>query len=88
MTTRNKNAEVDTAPNDVDATLETMNPTWEDAVRIYIDVLQNPRATAGATIGAKEDLLRLARNFETAKAHIGKLQEALDEATNPQRKEK
>ena len=87
MTTRNS-AEAATAKNVGDTTLETMNPTWEDAVRIYIDVLQNPRATAGATIGAKEDLLRLARNFETAKAHIGKLQEALDEATNPQRKEK
>jgi hypothetical protein len=54
---------------------------WESAVHIYIEVLQNPRATAGAIIGAKEELLRLARNFESAKAHIGQLQEALDEAT-------
>lgn len=54
---------------------------WENAVCIYIEVLQNPRASAGAIIGAKEELLRLARNFEAAKAHIGQLQEALDEAT-------
>jgi hypothetical protein len=65
-----------------------LTPTWEYAVSIYIEVLQNPDATAGAIIGAKEELLRLARNFEAAKAHVGKLQEALDEATNPQPKEK
>lgn len=56
-------------------------PTWETAVEIYIEVLQNPRATAGAIIGAKEDLRRLARHVDMLKAHIGKLQEALDEAT-------
>lgn len=55
--------------------------TWETAVKIYIETLQNPRATAGAIIGAKRELLRLARHFEAAKAHIGELQKALDEAT-------
>jgi len=56
-------------------------PTWETAVEIYIEVLQNPRATAVAVIGAKEHLRRLARNAEELKAHVGQLQEALDEAT-------
>ena len=60
---------------------------WETAVEIYIEVLQNPRATAGAIIGAKEELLRLARDVDMLKAHIGKLQAALEEATNPQPKE-
>ena len=64
-----------------------LTPTWEFAVSIYIEGLQNPEATAEATKGAKEELLRRARNFEAAKAHVGKLQEALDEATNPQPKE-
>lgn len=56
-------------------------PTWESAVEIYIEVLQNPRATAGAILAAKEDLRDLARHVDMLKAHIGKLQEALDEAT-------
>lgn len=60
---------------------------WEAAVEIYIEVLQNPRASVGAIIGAKEDLRALARNAEELKRHVGKLQNALDKATNPQPKE-
>lgn len=52
---------------------------WTEAVEIYIEVLQNPRASAGAIIGAKEDLRNLARDVDMLKAHIGKLQDALDE---------
>ena len=53
---------------------------WEAAVHIHIEVLQNPRASVGAIIGAKEELLRLARNAEELKRHVGKLQDALDDA--------
>ena len=61
---------------------------WTEAVEIHIETLQNPRATVGAIIGAKEELLRLARDIHMLKAHIGKLQAALEDATNPQPKEK
>jgi hypothetical protein len=45
-----------------------LTPTWEAAVSIYIEVLQNPDATAGAIIGAKEELMRLARTVDRLKA--------------------
>lgn len=38
-----------------------MTPTWQAAVEIYIDVLQNPNASFEATKAAKEDLMRLAK---------------------------
>ena len=68
--------------------LPSFNPTWEEAAEIYISVLVNPLASDEATFSAKEDLLSMARDIDMLKAHIGKLQEALDEATNPQPKEK
>jgi hypothetical protein len=36
-------------------------PTWEEAVMVYIDVLQNPDASFTARSIAKQDLLTLAR---------------------------
>ena len=45
-----------------------LTPTWEFAASIYIEVLQNPDATAGAIIDAKEELLRLARIVDRLKA--------------------
>lgn len=56
-------------------------PTWEAAVEICIDVLQDPNATVGNVLVAKEELRDLARHVDMLKAHIGQLQEALDEAT-------
>jgi hypothetical protein len=53
---------------------------WQAAVEICIDVLQNPRANVGEIICAKESLRELARNAAELKAHVGQLQEALDEA--------
>ena len=41
-----------------------LTPTWEFAASIYIEVLQNPDATAGAIIDAKEEILRLARTVD------------------------
>jgi hypothetical protein len=38
-----------------------LTPTWETAVRIYCQVLQNPEAADAAVINAQEDLLKLAR---------------------------
>ena len=54
---------------------------WKAVVEICIDVLQNPSANVGEIIYAKEDLRDLARNVDILKAHIGQLQESLDEAT-------
>jgi len=45
-----------------------LTPTWEAAVSIYIEVLQNPDATAGAIIGAKEELMRMGRIVDRLKA--------------------
>lgn len=45
-----------------------LSPTWAAAVEFYIEVIQNPRATAGAIIGAKEDLRRLARIVDRLQA--------------------
>ena len=42
-----------------------LSPTWETAVGIYILVLQNPDAGAGAVQAAREDLLRLARTVDS-----------------------
>ena len=61
---------------------------WISAVEIYIEVLQNPRASVGAIIGAKEDLRDLAREVDMLKAHIGKLQAALEEATKEKEAER
>ena len=37
-----------------------LTPSWRAAVRIYVAVLQNPKAGAEAHQRAEEDLLRLA----------------------------
>ena len=44
-------------------TLKTMNskPTWEEAVMVYIDVLQNPDASFLSRSIAKDELMHLAR---------------------------
>lgn len=39
-------------------------PTWEEAVLIYIDVLQNPNAGFHATRNAKAELIRLAQSVD------------------------
>ena len=40
---------------------ETMTPSWEAAVQIYMAVLCNPEASAEAVEGAKQEILRVAR---------------------------
>lgn len=40
---------------------ETMNPSWEAAVQIYMAVLQNAEASTEAVDGAKQEILRVAR---------------------------
>ena len=69
MINNENTAELDTAKNDVERmpTFD-LTPTWEFAASIYIEVLQNPDATAGAIINAKEELLRLARTVDRLKA--------------------
>ena len=39
----------------------TMKPTWQFAVRIYIEVLKNPDATESAKYCAEDELMRLAK---------------------------
>jgi hypothetical protein len=38
-----------------------LTPTWETAVWIYCQVLQNPKAADAAVIEAQNELLKLAR---------------------------
>jgi hypothetical protein len=38
-----------------------MTPTWEFAVQVYCEVLQNPEASHESLCSAREELLRLAR---------------------------
>lgn len=42
-------------------------PTWEFAVRIYTDVLQNPDAGEKAHQAAVDDLLNLARSVDSCR---------------------
>lgn len=49
-----------------------LTPTWEAATQIYIEVLRNPKASAEAVRGAKEDLLQLARSVDQMKANAQK----------------
>ena len=51
---------------------ETLAPSWETAVRIYIACLENPDASPESKDGARKDLLKLAemvdnRNSEARK---------------------
>jgi hypothetical protein len=46
-------------------------PTWEEAVMVYIDVLQNPNASFMSIKIAKEELLILARNADKVIARDG-----------------
>ena len=41
-----------------------MTPTWEFAVKVYIAVLENPKAEEEAKQGARDDLLRLGRTMD------------------------
>jgi hypothetical protein len=45
-----------------------LTPTWEAAVMIYCQVLQNPEAADAAIINAQEDLLKLARYVDKLQA--------------------
>jgi hypothetical protein len=47
------------------------NPTWEEAVMVYIDVLQNPNASFMSIQIAKEELILLARSADKAIAQNG-----------------
>jgi len=59
---------------DLAPTWDDLAPTWETAVRIYCQVLQNPKAADAAVIEAQNDLLKLAR-------YVDKLQsEKIDDA--------
>lgn len=46
-----------------------ITPTWETAVSIYINVLQNPGASFEGIEAAKEELLRLARIVDNLRAN-------------------
>lgn len=41
-----------------------ISPTWETAARIYLAVLQNPKAPAATRRDAENEMLRLARAFD------------------------
>jgi hypothetical protein len=56
-----------------------MTPTWEAAARIYIEVLQNPKASREAVEAAKEDILRLARGVDNMIAHRKKTKQQNNE---------
>lgn len=45
-------------------TVQITPPTWETAIHIYIDVLQNPDASPTAHDMARAELIRLARMFD------------------------
>ena len=47
------------------------NFTWEEAVMVYIDVLQNPNASFMSIKIAKEELIILARGADKAIAQHG-----------------
>lgn len=53
----------DTKTDDATREVKTIDltPSWESAVRIYIQCLKNPDASAEAHKSAETDLLRLAR---------------------------
>ena len=49
--------------------VETLHPpTWETAARIYMAVLENPKAQGATKAEAREEILRLARAFDATKA--------------------
>ena len=56
-----------------------MTPTWEAAARIYIEVLQNPKASRESVEAAKEDILRLARSVDNMIAHRKKTKQQNNE---------
>ena len=41
-----------------------MTPTWVTAVTIYMDVLENPNASAAGKKAARADILELARTVD------------------------
>lgn len=47
-----------------------MTPTWETAVRIYMMVLED--GTEEGKVTAREELLRLARNYDQLTAELKK----------------
>jgi len=42
-------------------------PTWQTAVKIYMDVLQNPKAPAKSVAAARAELMRLAEWADSPK---------------------
>lgn len=52
-----------------------LTPNWETAVKIYIEVLQNEKASAEGKQSAKEELLYLARYVDNLR-----LEEKLESA--------
>ena len=52
---------------------ETMTPSWEAAVQIYMAVLQNPEASPEAVEGAKQEILRVARIADAFSQAISKI---------------
>ena len=46
----------------------TLTPTWEFAVQVYCEVLQNPEASHESLCSAREELLRLARIVDNLKS--------------------
>ena len=54
-----------------------MTPTWEFAVRIYIECLKSPTATAEGKRAAEEDLLRLARMVDHRSGNVFRTDEEL-----------
>lgn len=52
---------------------ETMPPSWEASVQIYMAVLQNPEASPEAVEGAKCEILRVARIADAFSQAISKI---------------
>ena len=45
-----------------------LTPTWEFAVQVYCEVLQNPDANPESLCSAREELIRLARIVDNLKS--------------------
>ena len=56
-----------------------LTPNWETAVKIYIEVLQNNKASAEGKQSAKEELLYLARYVDDMR--LEKKLEAIKESS-------
>ena len=61
-------AEANQSAQKIMTTSVTITPTWEFAVQVYCEVLQNPEASHESLCSAREELLRLARIVDNLKS--------------------